>query len=65
MAKLMRVLYDFKAEEEGELSVKAGQLVQPKGSSRTMCNSVVVMFAHRTPVYFLLQRMPQLVMAGL
>lgn len=33
--KLFRVLYDFKAEEEGELSVKAGQLVQLKGELAT------------------------------
>jgi hypothetical protein len=32
-AKLVRALYDFRAEETGELSVKAGQLLQLKGAS--------------------------------
>jgi hypothetical protein len=31
MSRLMRVMYDFRAEEEGELSVRAGQIVMEKG----------------------------------
>jgi len=31
MSKILRVLYDFHAEEEGELSVRSGQLVMLKG----------------------------------
>ena len=34
MSSLFRVLYDFRAEEEGELSVRAGDVVSLVGASR-------------------------------
>jgi hypothetical protein len=32
MARVLRVMYDFKAEDEGELSVSAGQMVLLSGT---------------------------------